>query len=359
MRQARPYAGSTYGLHLPLIAGTEVAIAFEQGDPDRPYIAGVLHDSAHPDLVTIQNYKRNILRTPANNKIRLDDTRDKEHIKVSTEFGGKSQLNLGHLVNGEKQPRGEGAELRTDDWVAVRGGKGVLITTQTQPKAAGQQLDMDEIKRQLSDALSLAELLSSLLQTAQLEPLERRTQQDFLQQSIEALQQPAIVAGAPGGIALSTPRHLQFSANGNQIMTAGGSTEISSLRRMALVAKRGMVAFAHELGMKLVAAAGKVTLQAQSDGLELTAMKEIVITSTQDEIVLSAPKKITLQCGGSYLTISPDKIEHGSSGDFKVKTANFNYAGPANMDLPYPKFTVCEAISSDAAASGSATVPMN
>ncbi|EMJ4788125.1 type VI secretion system tip protein VgrG, partial [Klebsiella oxytoca] len=31
VRQARPYAGDTYGLHLPLLAGTEVAIAFEQG----------------------------------------------------------------------------------------------------------------------------------------------------------------------------------------------------------------------------------------------------------------------------------------------------------------------------------------
>jgi type VI secretion system protein VasG len=30
------------------------------------------------------------LRTPANNKIRLDDSRDQEHIKVSTEYGGKS-----------------------------------------------------------------------------------------------------------------------------------------------------------------------------------------------------------------------------------------------------------------------------
>ncbi|WP_414919113.1 phage baseplate assembly protein V, partial [Pseudomonas sp. IT-P4] len=39
LRLARAYAGDTHGLHLPLIAGTEVAVAFEQGDPDRPYIA--------------------------------------------------------------------------------------------------------------------------------------------------------------------------------------------------------------------------------------------------------------------------------------------------------------------------------
>ncbi|WP_226457853.1 type VI secretion system Vgr family protein, partial [Pseudomonas sp. AF03-9] len=74
LRLARPYAGDTHGLHLPLIPGTEVAIAFEQGDPDRPYIAHALHDSQHVDHVTLRNYKRNVLRTPANNKLRMDDT---------------------------------------------------------------------------------------------------------------------------------------------------------------------------------------------------------------------------------------------------------------------------------------------
>ncbi|HGB3470266.1 TPA: type VI secretion system tip protein VgrG [Salmonella enterica subsp. diarizonae serovar 61:l,v:z35] len=359
VRQARPYAGDTYGLHLPLLAGTEVAIAFEQGDPDRPYIAGVLHDSAHGDHVTIYNYKRNVLRTPANNKIRLDDTRGKEHIKVSTEYGGKSQLNLGHLVDSEKQQRGEGAELRTDDWVAVRGGKGILLTAQAQPRAAGQQLSMDEIKQQLSDALSLAESLSGVMQTAQLEPLDNRTQQTFFQQNVDSLQQPVIVAGAPGGIALSTPQHIQLSANGSQILTAAGNTEVSSLQRMVLAAKRGLVAFAHELGMKLVAAAGKVTIQAQTDAMEITAMKGITITSTQDEITISAQKKITLQCGGSYVTISPDKIENGCSGDFKVKSANFDYAGPATLSATMPGFTVCENTAADASEQGAATVPLS
>lgn len=75
LRLARPYAGNTHGLHLPLIPGTEVAVAFEQGDPDRPYIAHALHDSEHVDHVTLRNYKRNVLRTPANNKLRMDDTR--------------------------------------------------------------------------------------------------------------------------------------------------------------------------------------------------------------------------------------------------------------------------------------------
>ncbi|MDU7867193.1 MAG: type VI secretion system tip protein VgrG, partial [Pantoea sp.] len=154
VRQSRPYAGDTYGLHLPLLAGTEVAIGFEDGNPDRPYIAGVLHDSAHGDPVTIRNYKRNVLRTPANNKIRLDDERGKEHIKVSTEYGGKSQLNLGHLVDSEKQKRGEGFELRTDGWGAIRAQKGLFITADGQASGQGQVLEMAPTISLLKGALN-------------------------------------------------------------------------------------------------------------------------------------------------------------------------------------------------------------
>ncbi|OTQ14476.1 hypothetical protein B6D15_13165, partial [Gilliamella apicola] len=49
LRLAKPYAGSTYGFHFPLIDGTEVAVAFTNGNPDRPYIAHAMHDSHHPD----------------------------------------------------------------------------------------------------------------------------------------------------------------------------------------------------------------------------------------------------------------------------------------------------------------------
>lgn len=359
VRQSRPYAGDTYGLHLPLLAGTEVAIGFEDGNPDRPYIAGVLHDSAHGDHVTIRNYKRNVLRTPANNKIRLDDERGKEHIKVSTEYGGKSQLNLGHLVDSEKQQRGEGFELRTDSWGAIRAQRGIFISADGQTKAQGQVLEMTAVKRQLSDALSLAESLSNILETANIAPLDNCSQQTLLQQSVDTLQQPVIVAGAPAGIVLSSPQHIQFSSNQNQILTAGGNTEISALKRIALVAKKAVVVFAHEMGMKLIAAAGKIEMQAQTDGVEITAAKGLTITSTEDEILISAKKKITVQCGGSYLTIEPAKIEHGTNGCFKVKSADFDYAGPAKLDVPYPKFTACESMASEASGKGDATIPLS
>ncbi|PLM80457.1 type VI secretion system tip protein VgrG, partial [Klebsiella variicola] len=82
VRLAKPYGGDVYGFHFPLIQGTEVAIAFHEGDPDRPYIAHALHDSRHVDPVTEKNSTRNVIRTPANNKLRMEDKRGKEHLSL-------------------------------------------------------------------------------------------------------------------------------------------------------------------------------------------------------------------------------------------------------------------------------------
>lgn len=221
VRQSRPYAGDTYGLHLPLLAGTEVSIAFEEGNPDRPYIAGVKHDSAHTDHVTIQNYKRNVLRTPANNKIRLDDERGKEHIKVSTEYGGKSQLNLGHLVDAGKQQRGEGFELRTDMWGAVRAKKGIFISADAQDKAQGQVLDMTDALAQLREAQSLVEALCSATEVAKAELADLQTQKVMMSEALEELKKSAMLLSAPEGIAQVTPKSLQLSAGENIISTSG------------------------------------------------------------------------------------------------------------------------------------------
>ncbi|WP_105467278.1 type VI secretion system Vgr family protein, partial [Escherichia coli] len=163
VRFAKPYGGDKYGFHFPLIQGTEVAIAFHEGDPDRPYIAHAMHDSRHVDHVTEANSTRNVIRTAGLNKLRMEDKRGEEHVKLSTEYGGKTQLNLGHNVDASRELRGEGAELRTDDWVSIRGGKGIFISADNQPKAQGPMLDMNAAIAQLQGAL---QLVTSLAQSS-------------------------------------------------------------------------------------------------------------------------------------------------------------------------------------------------
>ncbi len=257
VRQSRPYAGDTYGLHLPLLAGTEVAIGFEDGNTDRPYISGVLHDSAHGDHVTIQNYKRNVLRTPANNKIRLDDERGKEHIKVSTEYGGKSQLNLGHLVDSEKQQRGEGFELRTDSWGAIRAQKGLFISADGQTRAQGQVLEMQAAMSQLEQARSLAESLRSAAEAARAELADVQMQKALLSDALTDLKKAALLVSAPEGIAQVTGKSLQQSAGDNIISTSGGHTDFSALKRFTVAAGERVSLYAQKLGIKMLPAKGR------------------------------------------------------------------------------------------------------
>ena len=323
VRQSRPYAGDTYGLHLPLLAGTEVAIGFEDGNPDRPYISGVLHDSAHGDHVTIRNYRRNVLRTPANNKIRLDDERGKEHIKISTEYGGKSQLNLGHLVDSEKQQRGEGFELRTDSRGAIRAQKGIFISADGQPKAQGQVLEMQTAIGNLGDAREQMTALSGDAQKATANPADIQAQIKLLEQQLTDLKKSVLLLSAPDGIALTSGEHLQVSAGENLIATAGKNADVSVVKNLFIGVGSALSVFVRKLGIRLIANQGPVQVQAQNDLISLLARREISIVSTEDEIKIIAKKKLTLNGGGSYITLDVNAIESATMGDFRTRAGYY------------------------------------
>ncbi|CNF35195.1 type VI secretion system Vgr family protein [Yersinia intermedia] len=309
LRLAKPYGGDVYGIHFPLIQGTEVAIAFHDGDPDRPYIAHALHDSRHTDHVTEKNNTRNVIRTPAFNKLRMEDKRGEEHIKLSTEYGGKTQLNLGHNVDAQRNLRGEGAELRTDDWVAVRGGKGVFISADKQPSAGGEMLDMSAALGQLQQAQSLAESLSSAAETAKAELADLQTQKALLSEALNELKKSVLLLSAPEGIAQVTPKTLQLSAGENITATSGGNTDFSIMKKLTVAAGERISLYAQKLGIKLFASKGKVEIQAQGDEMTLDALKDIRISSSEGKIIISAKKEIILTSGGGYIRIADGTVE--------------------------------------------------
>lgn len=62
VRMAQPFAGANYGMHLPLRPGTEVLLAFTNGDPDRPVIVGALYNTASPSPVVAANADRHQIK---------------------------------------------------------------------------------------------------------------------------------------------------------------------------------------------------------------------------------------------------------------------------------------------------------
>ncbi|CDY76720.1 VgrG protein [Caballeronia glathei] len=337
VRLAKPYAGRDYGHHYPLIDGTEVAVIHTEGDPDRPVIIGALHDSQHQDHVNNENHTRNIIRTAGKNELRMEDREGAEHVHLRTPFQ-TSELNLGQMVDGQREKRGEGAELRTDGHAAVRAAKGILISADAQTKASGPQLDMAAAKTQLEAALAQMQALADTARVAQAQMVEVDKQREFLERRLDQLQQAVLVASAPAGMALTSGHHLQLAAQGNLTASAGGSADIGVLRKFTVAAGEAISLFAQKLGVKLIAAKGKVEIQAQSDEMTLAALKDVTITSTEGKLVLAAEKEVWIGAGGSYIRITPQGIENGTPGDILEKCAAWNRPGPASMRVRAPTF---------------------
>lgn len=358
VRQLRPYAGDTYGLHLPLLAGTEVAIGFEDGNPDRPYIAGVLHDSAHGDHVTIRNDKRNVLRTPANNKIRLDDERGKEHIKVSTEYGGKSQLNLGHLVDAEKQPRGDGFELRTDSWGAIRAQKGMFISADGQAQAQGQVLAMEPAVSLLKGAVNQVTEWGSLTQTHH-NVIPDTGPLSALTTGASDLKQPTLLMSAPQGIAAVTPETTLLHSGNGLYLQSLGEVNITTAQRCSLNASQAISLLAQQEGMRLVSAKGPLQVESHGDILSLTALKDITVQSTQGHLQLTAKNGITLGCGGAYIRLTPQgEVQIHGPGVISLK-GQHDLQGPVSEAFPLPELpaSVCKECLKKAQALAQGFVP--
>ncbi|WPA90875.1 type VI secretion system tip protein VgrG [Providencia zhijiangensis] len=340
VRLAKPYAGDTYGMHFPLIQGTEVAIAFHEGDPDRPYIAHALHDSRHPDHVTDKNNTRNVIRTPANNKLRMEDKRGQEHIKLSTEYGGKTQLNLGHLVNAEREQRGDGFELRTDSWGAIRAGKGLFITTDKQDKAGGDVLAMEEAIQQLEQALSIARNLSNSAEISGTAASDLDAQEQ-LKNNLSQLTAPGLLVHAPEGIGVFTPKPISIGSGQESIaISASKSINLSANKTLTINAENDANIYAQHNGIKVFAKYGNIDVEAQNDAMSLLSKQDLKVQSIDGKVHITAGQEIILNCGGAYIKISDGNIELGSPNNILLKTTNVQKMGATSFSSTPPEIPV-------------------
>ncbi|MEO1190945.1 MAG: type VI secretion system tip protein TssI/VgrG [Pseudomonadota bacterium] len=74
IRRLQPSGGENAGFHFPLARGTEVAIGFEKGDPDRPIILGALDNPSTPSVSSDKSRLINRIRTAAGSSIELKDS---------------------------------------------------------------------------------------------------------------------------------------------------------------------------------------------------------------------------------------------------------------------------------------------
>lgn len=348
VRVANIWAHRRYGgIEIPRI-GMEVLVDFIEGDIDNPIIRGAVHNGVNqvpyelPGIKTQSTLKSKEYKGGGYNEVLLDDTTGEVKTQIHS-TPGASQLNLGFLTHPRKsdgggQARGHGFELRTDDWGAIRAGKGIYLSSDERTTASSTQLDLKEAIDQLKYALHIAEELAKSAQKADAIKADITDQKEQLLEVYSELKKPGILASAPEGIAMVTPKSAQISAQTNIAITSGDNTDISAVNDFRVAAGESISLYTVNNEMKLVANNGQVKVQAQANSMELIADKTLSIVSTEAKIMAAAEKEIMLTCGGAYIKITGGNIFLHAPGTIEHKASAHPHLGPASTNYSMPSF---------------------
>ena len=375
-----PWAGEGYGARFLPRIDEIVVIDFFDGNIDRPFVVGRIHEAQRsptqfdtkgqlPDTKKLAGIRSKEVGGAGFGQLRFDDTTGQISTQLQSSHGA-SQLNLGNLSHPKETEtsdgRGEGFELRTDQWGGIRAGQGLLLSTHAQGEASGHHLDANQAKSQLESSHNNAKALSEVAKNQQTDPLEiLENLKGFLEQiekgekdKADAFKQALMILAAPNSIALASNEDIHISADGQISQSAGDSINISTQKSLIAHASQKISLFAAQEGARLYAGKGKIEIQAQGDALDLIARQGIQIISTEDTIEIKSPKEIILTAGGSQIKINASGIFPTTGGKFEAKAGQHKFIPGNKVDYSLPSFyeNVCKPCLLDAAKFGMAFI---
>ncbi|GGY28577.1 type VI secretion system Vgr family protein [Pseudoduganella albidiflava] len=363
---------------------------------------------AHAHAAVLSGFKSQALQasqsgTGAYNQLVFDDAPGEPRVALqrhASAHEGTDELNLGHLRHQTDNQRldtaGLGAELKTAHSAALRAGQGLLLSTEAQT-AGGQQLAAREAVSQIGAS---AEMQQSLAETAQKHnaKLKDEPAPDKLLAIAElrkgpgvldataggggadeggggnaiAFTEPQLQLSSPAGIAATTPASTIVSAGTTTSFAAGQDINFASQANLLHQVKGGIGLFTYgkasaatkpnqETGIRLHAASGKASVQAQSDAVRITADKLVTVASIAKSVSVSAKQHVMLTAQGAYLKIEGGNIMIHGPGTMSFKASMKELAGPASASSqlklpPVGKLAECPSAQSDAATGGASAI---
>ncbi|HIE1081063.1 TPA: type VI secretion system Vgr family protein [Acinetobacter baumannii] len=350
-----PWAGEGYGARFLPRIGEIVVINFFNGDIDRPFVMGRVHEAQRhptkfdnkgklPDTKKLSGIRSKEVSGGGFGQLRFDDTPGQISTQLQSSHGA-SQLNLGKLSHpkdkAESEDRGEGFELRTDQWGALRAGQGLLVSTHKQDNAKGDHLDAEVAKKQIEGSQTNSKALSDIAKNQKTDEIESIEQlKDFasqIQQQIAKFEKALLLLSSPDGIALSSSEDIHISADAQINQIAGDSINISTQKNVIAHAQNRLSLFAAQSGLKAVAAQGKVEIQAQADALDVLSKLGITISSTDDKVIISSPKEVKITGGSSQITLNGSGIFPKTGGKFQVNAGQHLFMAGASANAGAPE----------------------
>jgi len=405
-----PVAGANWGSHALPRVGQEVLVDFIEGDIDRPVIIGAVYNGrgqmdaqynqvaggpggstgnaaawfpgergSHAHAAVLSGIKSQAMKDSqagagAYSQLVLDDTPGQSRLSLQRHAAvheGTDELNLGSLRHQSDNQRlhatGFGAELKTANGLAVRAGKGLLLSADARSNAAGAQLDVREAASQIGSSKALLEALASTAQqhnakledepapahlpatTALADTLSALDATDAGEHanSVTAFNQPHLQLSAPAGIAAVTPASAVMFASANTSLAAGRDINFAAQGSWSNAFKDGITLFAYgkadagdkpnqETGIAMHAASGKASVQSQLGMTKLTAAKQVTVASVAKGVTVAAKQHVMLTAQGAYLKLEGGNIMLHGPGKMSFKATSKELAGPANGSFNAP-----------------------
>jgi len=347
--------------------GAEVLVDWAGGDPDKPVIVGQMYNNVgrppvfgREDDLPKTRFQSGIrsreIGGRRGNQLRLDDTTGQISAQLSSDHAG-TELNLGYLtglrVEGGAAPRGEGAELRSDEAIALHAARGILLSTWKLLGGAGtksKQLARDDYLGLLRECGQLCETLGSYAAEHNGMPTDSKEQEELLARfkNWEDGSNTAPDATEPGApvIGITSPSGIGFASSGaivsysarNIDTAAKQHLQMTAGQHFGLNAGKGISLFARSGGLTGIAHFGKLLLQSQHDDTDINAAKNLTMTATEGTATLSAKVILLVAEDGSFLKLGDGAPVMGSKQPLKFHAADFKFDGPESMAAAFPKF---------------------
>ena len=362
-----PGSGQQCGTRLLPAVGAEVLVDWAGGDPDKPVIIGQMYngDGCPPafgreDALPKTRFQSGIrsreIGGRRGNQLRLDDTTGQISAQLASDHAS-TELNLGYLTglrrDGGAAPRGEGAELRSEEAIALHAAKGILLSTWKLLGGAdttNKQLARDDYLDLLRECGQLCETLGSYAAEHKAMPPDFKEQGELLTRfkHWEDGSNTAPDASAPGEpvIGITSPSGIGFASSGAIVSYSARNIDTAAQRHLQMTAGqqvglnagKGISLFARSGGLTGIAHFGKLLLQSQHDDTDINAAKNLTLSATEGTATLSAKVILLVAEDGSFLKLGDGPPVMGSKHALQFHGTDFKFDGPDSMATAFPKF---------------------
>jgi len=342
------WAGAGYGVRFLPRKDEIVAVDFFDGNLDRPFVTGRIHEGHRsptmfdnkgklPETKKLSGIRSKEVAGEGFGQLRFDDTTAQISTQLQSSHGA-SQLNLGNLSHPKEtsvsEGRGEGFELRTDDWGAIRAPKGILITTEIAGHASGNQLERSKLQQNIEKFLGTNKAIQDAAKGHQtIEPeLE-------LQEAVKTDLPNWNESDSTPFIAIDAKDSLIFDADKGIIAQAKQNIDISSERNIQVFSGRGFLAnvldkislFAKAAGIKIKAGQGPVEIESQASTMKIASQELMHVYAVNDFVKVESGKGIVISSGGGFIKIEDGNIDIVCPGLLSLKAGQIKTMSGATI----------------------------